>query len=205
MNPASKPAPFKIYLCAQMGPGNESGPASGPEARTEARAETDAATTAALLYLEQALTARGYGVKIGPAEAAACNDYQPQAALQLATAVGGIGCAVYHPVTDDWQRYGQSVRLARLLEAQARRYRLLCRREILAGAQIAWLQAVQAPAAVCVCNLPQEGGIYAYLPLIRAQMQGYAQAVAMWWEQETSTADGAEDDTENMGIYAEIP
>ena len=162
-------APAKIYLCAQIGSGNRA----------------DAATMAALLYLEQGLTSRKFAVQIGPADWAICNDYQPQAALQLDTQIGGIGCEVYHPVTADWQRYGQSIRLAKLLEEQARRYRLLCRREIMAGAQIAWLQAVAAPAAVCICNLPQEGGIYDHLPLIRAQMQGYAQAVAMWWEQET--------------------
>ena len=166
-------APAKIYLCAQIG--------SGPDSRKKA----DAATMAALLYLEQGLTARNFVVKIGPADGESCNSYQPQAALQLDTQIGGIGCEVYHPVTAARQRHGQRHRHAQLLEEQARRYRLLCRREIMAGAQIQWLQAVTAPAAVCICNLPQEGGIYDHLPLIRAQMQGYAQAVAVWWEQET--------------------
>ena len=169
---AARQAPAKIYLCAQIG--------SGPESRKKA----DAATMAALLYLEQGLTSRKFAVQLGPADGESCNSYQPQAALQLDTAIGGIGCEVYHPVTADWQRYGQSIRLAIQLEAQARRYRLLCRREIMAGARLPWLQAVTAPAAVCICNLPQEGGIYDHLPLIRAQMQGYAQAVAVWWEQE---------------------
>jgi len=146
---------------------------------------------AALLYLEQALTTRKFAVQIGPADGETCNRYQPQAALQLDTQIGGIGCEVYHPVTADWQRYSQSIRLAKLLEEQARRYRLLCRREIMAGAQLPWLQAVTAPAAVCICNLPQEGGIYDHLPLIRAQMQGYAQAVAVWWEQEKTQLEQA--------------
>ena len=95
-------------------------------------------------------------VQTGGADAAQCNTSKPDMALQLAGSVGGVGCVVYHPVTADWQRYGNSHRLAVLLEEQARRYRLLCRREVQAGANIDWLQAVQAPAALAVCNLPDD-------------------------------------------------
>lgn len=154
----------KIFLCA---------------AQEEAAAAL--CSMAALVYLEQRLAEQGLAVQVGGADAAACNAAKPDIALQLAASFGGVGCVVYHPVSADWQRYGDSCRLAALLEEQARRYRLLCRREVQAGAHIDWLQAVQAPAALMVCNLPDRD-VYTHLPLIKAQATGYAQAVKLWVE-----------------------
>lgn len=168
----------KIYLCA----------AAQPEAAAAL------CSMAALIYLEQHLTAQGFVVQTGGADAAQCNTSKPDMALQLAGSVGGVGCVVYHPVTADWQRYGNSHRLAVLLEEQARRYRLLCRREVQAGANIDWLQAVQAPAALAVCNLPDDD-VYSHLSLLQAQAKGFAQAVKLWTaETKIENAKGVEND-----------
>ena len=162
--------------------------------------EQDAAaltgSAAALLYLERELTACGFRVQIGSGGAFPTG--QCHLALQLATTFGGVGCVVYHPVTNDWERYRQSWRLAVLLEEQARHYRLLCRREVQSGAAIPWLQRVQVPAALAVCNLP-DGDIWQHLSLIEAQTKGYAQAVKLWLREqeqtEADTAKGAEHET----------
>lgn len=162
--------------------------------------EQDAAaaisSAAALLYLERELTACGFRVQLGngdPLPTGECH-----LALQLATTFGGVGCVVYHPVTSDWERYRQSWRLAVLLEEQARHYRLLCRREVQSGAAIPWLQRVQIPAALAVCNLPDED-IWQHLSLIEAQMKGYAQGAKLWLAEqeqtEADTAKGAEYET----------
>ena len=164
--------------------------------------EQDAAalmgSAAALLYLERELTACGFRVQIGSGDAFPTG--QCHLALQLATTFGGAGCVVYHPVTSDWERYRQSWRLAVLLEAQARHYRLLCRREVQSGAAIPWLQRVQVPAALAVCNLP-DGDIWRHLSLIEAQMKGYAQAVKLWLAEQEERREASEEVAEHEILF----
>lgn len=174
----------KIYLCAAQEPD----------------AAAALCSLAALLYLERELAARGFAVTVGGSAADACNSCQPHGALMLATSMEGSGTAVYHPVTADWQRYGASCRLALLVEEQARRYRLLRRRDIMSGPQIRWLQQVEAPAVLCVCSLPH-GSVYDHLPQIAAQARGYAQAVTLWSAPHTDISNTDKQNTDRVNQW----
>lgn len=113
-------------------------------------------------------------------EIAECNAYAPDFAIEIHTnAGGGSGFEVYHPVTNNWDRYRQSIRMAQLMQKHVQRYQRVKPRGIKAGASFAWLNGVQAPAVLCE-NFFVDGpnaAVYASQDSLKALAKAYAVAV----------------------------
>ena len=93
--------------------------------------------------LEAELKRHGFQVKLSrygdeedrlADEIAECNAYGPDFAIEIHTnAGGGSGFEVYHPVTNDWDRYRQSIRMAQLMQTHVQRYQQVKPRGVKAG------------------------------------------------------------------------
>ncbi len=83
-------------------------------------------------------------------------------AIMIASRLYGTGFEAYHQVTDDWDRYMASYRLASELQKQVQRYQLVYKRKPKAGVVGAfdlrtpeidnpaqWLKRMPIPAVVC--------------------------------------------------------
>ena len=117
-------------------------------------------------------------------EIAECNAYGPDFAIGIHTnAGGGSGFEVYHPVTNDWDRYQGSVRMAQLMQKHVQRYQKVKPRGIKPGGSFAWLAQVQAPAVLCE-NFFVDGpnaSVYAQQSELKQLAKAYAVAVLEYY------------------------
>lgn len=113
-------------------------------------------------------------------EIAECNAYNPDFAIEIHTnAGGGSGFEVYHQVRDDWAKYQMSCRMARKLQTEVQKYQKVKPREVKAGAHLAWLKEVQAPAVLCE-NFFVDGpkaSAYAQQDALKSLAKAYARAI----------------------------
>ena len=113
-------------------------------------------------------------------EIAECNAYQPDFAIEIHTnAGGGSGFEVYHPVTNDWDRYRHSIRMAQLMQKHVQRYQRVKPRGVKAGGSYAWLNRVQAPAVLCENFFVDEPNASVYTQQSELKQLAKAYAVAI--------------------------
>ena len=143
--------------------------------------------------LEAELKRHGFQVKLSrygdeadrlADEIAECNAYSPDFAIEIHTnAGGGSGFEVYHPVTDDWDRYSRSIRMAQLMQKHVQRYQQVKPRDVKAGAKFGWLNKVHAPAVLCE-NFFVDGpnaAVYARQDALKQLAKAYAVAILEYY------------------------
>ena len=143
--------------------------------------------------LEAELKRHGFQVKLSrygdeedrlADEIAECNAYGPDFAIEIHTnAGGGSGFEVYHPVTNDWDRYRQSIRMAQLMQTHVQRYQQVKPRGVKAGAKYGWLNGVHAPAVLCE-NFFVDGpnaAVYARQDALKQLAKAYAVAILEYY------------------------
>lgn len=117
-------------------------------------------------------------------EIAECNAYQPDFAIEIHTnAGGGSGFEVYHPVTNNWDRYKESIRMAQLMQKQVQRYQKVKPRGVKANKSFAWLMQVEAPAVLCE-NFFVDGpnaAVYAQQDELKQLAKAYAVAILEYY------------------------
>ena len=143
--------------------------------------------------LESELKRHGFQVKLSrygdeedrlADEIAECNAYNPDFAIEIHTnAGGGSGFEVYHPVTNDWDRYSNSIRMAQLMQKHVQRYQQVKPRGVRAGAKYDWLNGVHAPAVLCE-NFFVDGpnaAVYARQDALKQLAKAYAVAILEYY------------------------
>ena len=144
--------------------------------------------------LEAELKRHGFQVKLSrygdeedrlADEIAECNAYAPDFAIEIHTnAGGGSGFEVYHPVTNDWERYSCSIRMAQLMQTHVQRYQQVKPRGVKAGAKFGWLNQVHAPAVLCE-NFFVDGpnaAVYARQDALKQLAKAYAVAILEYYD-----------------------
>lgn len=159
--------PVKVYL-AMLEKGHSTG---------------DLCSMAWMLFLREELLRCGVMVQLGSVPVAeehdllvqACRTYAPDAALFVSAVVDADVLAVYHQVTEDWNRYGLSCRLAEQVVYHSRRYRPLHNRSIQAGYPFHWLCSLDVPAVYL--QLGVKSSMLQNLPQMAAQAKACARAL----------------------------
>ncbi len=99
-------------------------------------------------------------------------------AMMIAGRLYGTGFEAYHQVTNDWDRYMASYRLASDMQTQVQRYQLVYKRKPKSGHRISWLQQCTVPAVVCEYYL--NGKIDK--AKLQAQASAYVKAIELYLE-----------------------
>ncbi len=99
-------------------------------------------------------------------------------AMMIASRLYGTGFEAYHQVTNDWDKYMASYRLASEMQTQVQRYQLVYKRKPKAGYGISWLQQCTVPAVVCEYYL--NGKIDKVK--LQAQASAYVKAIELYLE-----------------------
>ncbi len=112
-------------------------------------------------------------------------------AIMIASRLYGTGFEAYHQVTNEWDRYMASYRLASELQKQVQRYQLVYKRKPKAGvvgcgcphppeidSPAQWLKSMPIPAVVCEYYL--NGKINK--AKLQAQASAYVKAIELYLE-----------------------